>query len=179
MAAVVRYIVDDVDQALAFYRALGFRLTDRWGPPFAIVKRRGLSLWLSGPVGTQEDFIRRNAPSRRLEPHRRGDRRSGRHHGQVDGLGGALAQQTHQWPGWAPGAGRRPVGQPGGGVSAARRGLTPATGLSRLRCDRPSPRSPPSPQVPPSLRAPAGSCSAHGHAPRFLPAARGPVWPPQ
>ncbi len=45
----VRYLVNDVDAALPFYRALGFRLTDRWGPPFAILKRKGLSLWLSGP----------------------------------------------------------------------------------------------------------------------------------
>lgn len=45
----VRYLVDDVDAALVFYRLLGFRLAERWGPPFAIVKRRGLSLWLSGP----------------------------------------------------------------------------------------------------------------------------------
>lgn len=49
MAATVRYLVNDVDAALPFYRALGFRLADRWGPPFAIVKRRGLSLWLAGP----------------------------------------------------------------------------------------------------------------------------------
>lgn len=47
--ATVRYLVDDVDAALPFYRALGFRLTERWGPPFAIVKRRGLALWLAGP----------------------------------------------------------------------------------------------------------------------------------
>jgi catechol 2,3-dioxygenase-like lactoylglutathione lyase family enzyme len=45
----VRYIVRDVDAALAFYTALGFVLVDRWGPPFAIVARDGLSLWLSGP----------------------------------------------------------------------------------------------------------------------------------
>jgi catechol 2,3-dioxygenase-like lactoylglutathione lyase family enzyme len=45
----VRYIVDDVDASIAFYKLLGFKLTDRWGPPFAIVKRKGLSLWLSGP----------------------------------------------------------------------------------------------------------------------------------
>jgi catechol 2,3-dioxygenase-like lactoylglutathione lyase family enzyme len=45
----VRYLVDDVDASLPFYRALGFKLTDRWGPPFAIVKGKGLSLWLSGP----------------------------------------------------------------------------------------------------------------------------------
>ena len=46
---VVRYLVDDVDAALPFYKILGFKLADRWGPPFAIVKRKGLSLWLSGP----------------------------------------------------------------------------------------------------------------------------------
>jgi catechol 2,3-dioxygenase-like lactoylglutathione lyase family enzyme len=45
----VRYLVESVDEALPFYRALGFRLTDRWGPPFAIVKRKGLAPWLSGP----------------------------------------------------------------------------------------------------------------------------------
>jgi predicted enzyme related to lactoylglutathione lyase len=45
----VRYLVHDVDAVLPFYRALGFRLMDRWGPPFAIVKRRSLALWLSGP----------------------------------------------------------------------------------------------------------------------------------
>lgn len=57
--AVIRYLVDDVDAALPFYRTLGFRLADRWGPPFAIVKRRGLSVWLSGP-GTS---ARRNLKS--------------------------------------------------------------------------------------------------------------------
>lgn len=47
--AVVRYLVDDVDRSLPFYRALGFRLADRWGPPFAVMKGHGLSLWLAGP----------------------------------------------------------------------------------------------------------------------------------
>ncbi|CAG0971705.1 lactoylglutathione lyase [Burkholderiales bacterium] len=45
----VRYLVHDVDRVLPFYAALGFRLVDRWGPPFAIVERQGLALWLSGP----------------------------------------------------------------------------------------------------------------------------------
>lgn len=45
----IRYLVHDVDAALGFYDALGFALVDRWGPPFAIVERAGLSLWLSGP----------------------------------------------------------------------------------------------------------------------------------
>src|SRR5258705_12678652 len=46
---VVRYLVDDVDAALPFYKTLGFKLADRWGPPFAIVRKAGLSVWLSGP----------------------------------------------------------------------------------------------------------------------------------
>ena len=45
----VRYLVHDVDAVLPFYRALGFRLADRWGPPFAVMKRKGLTLWLAGP----------------------------------------------------------------------------------------------------------------------------------
>lgn len=47
--ATVRYLVRDVDAALAFYQALGFALTERWGPPFAMLARGDLSLWLSGP----------------------------------------------------------------------------------------------------------------------------------
>ena len=47
--ATVRYLVRDVDAALAFYEALGFALTERWGPPFAMLARGDLSLWLSGP----------------------------------------------------------------------------------------------------------------------------------
>ena len=46
---IVRYLVHDVDAALPFYAALGFALVDRWGPPFAIVERQGLALWLAGP----------------------------------------------------------------------------------------------------------------------------------
>ncbi len=45
----VRYLVHDVDAALPFYAALGFKQVDRWGPPFAILERQGLALWLSGP----------------------------------------------------------------------------------------------------------------------------------
>jgi catechol 2,3-dioxygenase-like lactoylglutathione lyase family enzyme len=47
--ATIRYLVKDVDAALPFYAALGFELADRWGPPFAIIKRGDLSVWLSGP----------------------------------------------------------------------------------------------------------------------------------
>ena len=48
--ADVRYLVNDVDVAVAFYiNMLGFELVERWGPPFAMVKRGELTLWLSGP----------------------------------------------------------------------------------------------------------------------------------
>ncbi len=50
MTAVVRYLVGDVDEAVAFYtERLGFELEQRMGPAFAIVARDGLDLWLSGP----------------------------------------------------------------------------------------------------------------------------------
>ncbi|HEY6572231.1 MAG TPA: VOC family protein [Candidatus Eisenbacteria bacterium] len=47
--AVVRYLVTDVDASIAFYAVLGFELADRWGPPFAIVRKGDLELWISGP----------------------------------------------------------------------------------------------------------------------------------
>jgi catechol 2,3-dioxygenase-like lactoylglutathione lyase family enzyme len=48
--AVIRYLVRDVDAALAFYvDTLGFTLGERWGPPFAMVERGDLTLWLAGP----------------------------------------------------------------------------------------------------------------------------------
>jgi catechol 2,3-dioxygenase-like lactoylglutathione lyase family enzyme len=48
--ANVRYLVNDVDAALDFYVGqLGFELAERWGPPFAMVRRGDLTLWLSGP----------------------------------------------------------------------------------------------------------------------------------
>jgi catechol 2,3-dioxygenase-like lactoylglutathione lyase family enzyme len=48
--AVVRYLVSDVDTAMAFYIGfLGFELEEKWGPPFAMIRRGDLTLWLSGP----------------------------------------------------------------------------------------------------------------------------------
>lgn len=48
--AVIRYLVSDVDASVDFYIGiLGFDLVERWGPPFAMVKRGDLTLWLSGP----------------------------------------------------------------------------------------------------------------------------------
>jgi catechol 2,3-dioxygenase-like lactoylglutathione lyase family enzyme len=64
--AVVRYLVPDVDQAVDFYvERLGFALVQRWGPPFAIVARADLTLWLSGP---ESSAARPMPDGRRPEP---------------------------------------------------------------------------------------------------------------
>ena len=48
--AAVRYLVDDVDAAIAFYTGhLGFSLEQQMGPAFALVSHGDLTLWLSGP----------------------------------------------------------------------------------------------------------------------------------
>jgi glyoxylase I family protein len=49
---MLRYIVNDVDQAIAFYsRQLGFQVMAQSGPHFAILERHGLQLVLSPPKG--------------------------------------------------------------------------------------------------------------------------------
>ena len=53
MMTAVRYIVRDVDQAVAFYTgALGFALRQQYGPAMAIVTRGDLALWLAGPAAS-------------------------------------------------------------------------------------------------------------------------------
>ena len=48
--SVMRYIVRDVDAAVAFYtRHLGFELKQQFGPAMAITQRDELTLWLAGP----------------------------------------------------------------------------------------------------------------------------------
>ena len=48
--ATVRYLVPDVEQAIAFYTGqLGFTLEQAMGSAFALVRHGDLSLWLSGP----------------------------------------------------------------------------------------------------------------------------------
>ena len=64
--AVVRYLVDDVDAAIAFYTThLGFVLEQQMGPAFAIVTRDDLSLWVSGP---QSSAARPMSDGRTPEP---------------------------------------------------------------------------------------------------------------
>jgi catechol 2,3-dioxygenase-like lactoylglutathione lyase family enzyme len=61
--AVIRYLVDDVDRAVAFYvEHLGFSLDRRMGPAFAIVSLGDLALWLSGP----QSSAARSMPDGRL-----------------------------------------------------------------------------------------------------------------
>lgn len=48
--STVRYLVHDVDAAVAFYTGhLGFTVTQRMGTAFAMVARDDLTLWLAGP----------------------------------------------------------------------------------------------------------------------------------
>jgi catechol 2,3-dioxygenase-like lactoylglutathione lyase family enzyme len=50
--ATVRYFVDDVDAAIAFYAdLLGFEVVMRPAPPFAMLRRDDLRLLLSKPGG--------------------------------------------------------------------------------------------------------------------------------
>jgi catechol 2,3-dioxygenase-like lactoylglutathione lyase family enzyme len=49
----VRYMVDDVDEALAFYtKFLGFEVISNAAPAFADVKRGNLRLLLAGPTSS-------------------------------------------------------------------------------------------------------------------------------
>ena len=48
--ASFRYIVSDVDQAVAFYTSnLGFSIEQNFAPAMAIIQRQDLQLWLAGP----------------------------------------------------------------------------------------------------------------------------------
>ena len=51
--ASVRYIVRDVEHAIAFYtQALGFELRQQFGPAMAILARDDLTLWIAGPMAS-------------------------------------------------------------------------------------------------------------------------------
>ena len=51
--AQVRYIVDDLDAAVGFYRdRLGFAVVQQFGAAMAIVEREDLRLWLAGPAAS-------------------------------------------------------------------------------------------------------------------------------
>lgn len=48
----MRYLVDDVADAIVFYERLGFASVQRFGPAMAIVRRGDLDLWLAGPTSS-------------------------------------------------------------------------------------------------------------------------------
>ena len=51
--AQIRYIVDDVEVALVFYRDhLGFELVEQYGPAMAILRKADLDLWIAGPMAS-------------------------------------------------------------------------------------------------------------------------------
>lgn len=50
--ATVRYLVHDLDPAIAFYGVLGFTLDRRFGPTIAILRRGDLTLWVAGPTAS-------------------------------------------------------------------------------------------------------------------------------
>ncbi len=48
--AQFRYIVDDVDASVTFYKEhLGFELITQYGPAMAILRKNDLDLWVAGP----------------------------------------------------------------------------------------------------------------------------------
>jgi catechol 2,3-dioxygenase-like lactoylglutathione lyase family enzyme len=51
--ATVRYLVGDVERAVAFYvERLGFEVEQEMLPAFARVRRNDLTLWLAGPTSS-------------------------------------------------------------------------------------------------------------------------------
>ena len=64
--ASIRYMVHDVEAALAFYTEhLGFQVLQRMGPAFASMTRGDLTLWLAGP---QSSAARPMPDGRKPEP---------------------------------------------------------------------------------------------------------------
>ena len=51
--AKVRYIVDDVEESVAFYVSkLGFEIEAQYGPAMAILVHGDLTLWVAGPTAS-------------------------------------------------------------------------------------------------------------------------------
>jgi catechol 2,3-dioxygenase-like lactoylglutathione lyase family enzyme len=64
--ALVRYLVNNVDEAVAFYTGpIGFTLRQQFGPNTAILSRDDLTLWVAGPGASA---ARPMTDSRRPEP---------------------------------------------------------------------------------------------------------------
>ena len=51
--ANIRYIVEDVEESVAFYTShLGFDVVQNFAPAMAILQREDLTLWVAGPVAS-------------------------------------------------------------------------------------------------------------------------------
>ena len=75
--AVVRYLVDDVEKAVAFYAGqLGFTLEQQMGSAFALVSQDGLQLWLSGPQSSAARSSRQDVRYRSRKCFAESSRRS-------------------------------------------------------------------------------------------------------
>ena len=48
----IRYIVNDVDEAVEFYKKLDFQLNEQYGPAVAILERDSVQLIVSGPMAS-------------------------------------------------------------------------------------------------------------------------------
>ena len=111
----VRYMVDDVEDAVAFYTThFGFTLRSSAAPAFADVVRGNLRLLLSGPASSAGRPMPdgRTPGAGRLEPHplhRRRHRGRGR---AAAGRGPDVPQRRRQRPGRPADPARGPLGQP-------------------------------------------------------------------
>ncbi len=109
--AVLRLLVEDVDESIAAFMIAGFRLVDRWGPPFAILAAGNAKLWVSGPQTSAA------ALTAQLDPSVAAGSRVRPVH-EVDDVDSAVA--NHLADGWSIAAG--PVTGPGGSQALLRRG---------------------------------------------------------
>ena len=108
---VLRVLVSDVDEAIAPLLTAGFTLTDRWGPPFAILSAGDAHLWVSGPPTSAAKLTEQlpgdQARLAQVRPVQ-----------QVDDVDAAIPE--HLADGWSVAAG--PVSGPGGTQELLQRG---------------------------------------------------------
>ena len=183
LVAIVRYIVDDVDRSLTFLETLGFTLVDRMGPPFAIMERDGLELWVSGPGTSARRALAdgSSSPARGVESPRDRGRRPRRDGGPTHRDWGAPAEQADLGPRWSAGVGRGPQRQPHRVVRVALTLLTRCGAMGGIpiangRHPLALPRSgmPPAPHQWPSLCAARDSDGCQAVTPATAPSVTAP-----
>lgn len=109
--AVLRVLVDDVDESIAALALTGFTVADRWGPPFAILAAGDARLWVSGPqtsaAALTQQLPEEAAAEARVRPVL-----------EVDDLDASVAGLVTE--GWSLAAG--PISGPGGSQALLHRG---------------------------------------------------------